>query len=74
MPRTKRPVIAISLETGERKEFDSTYACAKSIGVNVSGIIAALDSIGSCKGWRILDTKENIDRRIEELKKIKEEL
>lgn len=74
MPRNKRPVIAISLETGERKTFDSVYACAKSLGANVSGVISALDSIGTCKGWRLLDTKENVQKKIDELEKLMEEI
>lgn len=74
MPRKKRPVIAVSLATGERKHFDSIYACAKAIGANASGVISALDSQGTCKGWVISDTKENIQLRIEELKKIMEKL
>lgn len=74
MPRQKRPVIAISLETGERKNFESVYACSKAIGANVSNVLSALDSQGSCKGWMLSDTKENIQRRIDELKKMMEEL
>lgn len=74
MPRQKRPVIAVSLANGERKNFDSVYACAKAIGANVSNVLSALDSRGTCKGWMISDTKENIQRRIDELKKLMEEL
>ena len=74
MPRKKRPVIAVSLATGERKSFDSIYACAKAIGANVSNVVAALDSQGTCRGWMISDTKENIQLRIEELRKMMEKL
>lgn len=74
MPRQKRPVIAVSLATGERKNFESVYACAKGIGANVSGVIQALDSRGTCRGWMLFDTKENIQRRIDSLIKMMEEL
>lgn len=67
-------MIAVSLETGERKNFESVYACAKEIGANVSNVLSALDSRGTCKGWMISDTKENIQRKIDELKKMMEEL
>jgi hypothetical protein len=74
MPRITRPVIAISVETGDRKEFDSVYACKMALGVNESGIIRALDSMGTCNGWRLFDTKENIQKRIERLQKVMEEI
>ena len=70
MPRQKRPVITISLETGERKEYASAYACANAIGAKPNGVISALETLGTCKGYRILDVPETIRKRIVELENV----
>lgn len=73
MPREKRPVIAVNTETGESKIYESTYACAKAIGVNPTLVLsAAVNNGGVCNGYQIYDTPETIERRIEELKNLKE--
>lgn len=68
MARQKRGVVAINEATGERKDFDSVYACAKALGVCVQAIQLAQGLGGVSKGWRIYDTPDKIRERIEELK------
>jgi len=68
MAREKRAVIAINETTGERRDFDSVYRCAKEFGVCVQAVQLAQGLSGVCKGWRIFDTPARIRERIEELK------
>ena len=73
--REKRPVIAVDIETGTKKEYDSAYACAKELRVNPTNVLsAALINGGVCKGYRIYDTPETIRKRINELENLLEEL
>ena len=68
MAREKRGVIAINETTGERKEYESVYSAAKSLGVSIQAVQLAQGLCGVCKGWRIYDEPERIRERIEALK------
>ena len=60
MGRAKRRVIAINVETGERREYDSVYECGQALDVSFQAIQLTLDRRGVCKGWKIYDTPEKI--------------
>lgn len=68
MARKQRVAIAISEVTGERRVFDSVYACAKALGVSFQAVQLAQGLGGTCQGWRIYDEPERIRERIEDLK------
>jgi hypothetical protein len=58
MRKKTRKVIAISDETGERREFHSAYAMAKELGVADATVFQALDRCGYVLEWRVFDTPE----------------
>ena len=64
----RRSVIAVNEMTGERKFFESVYACAKYMNVCTQAVQLAQGLGGVCKGWRIYDEPERIRERIEDLK------
>ena len=68
-----RKVIAINQKTGERKEFKSTYAAAVFLLTATQNVMQALDRGGVCCGWKLYDTPERIQKRIEQLNKMLEE-
>lgn len=68
MERAKRKVIAV--KDGEVRKFDSTYACAKALGVTTQAIQQAQVWSGACNGWRILDSPEIIRERIQKLEEM----
>ena len=69
MGRKTKPVIAISIETEERKEFGSVFECAHILGVSTTAVLVAVSRGTTVKGWKLYDSPENIRRRIKELKK-----
>ena len=68
MGRRTKPVIAISKETEERKEFGSVYECAHNLGVSTAAVLVAVARGTAVKGWKLYDSPENIRKRIKELK------
>lgn len=71
MPRIKRPVIAVNVESGEQNYYESVYACAKAINSHPSNILPIINSAKTSNGYRIIDADKNaIQRQIEELKKL----
>lgn len=74
--RSKRKIIAINSETGERKAFDSVYDFAKQVGTAHPAVLQALNQGWNCMGWMLYDSPERIRERItalEEQLKIVEE-
>lgn len=69
MARPSRKVVAVSIETGERREFGSAYECAIAIHTGHAAVLAALDRNGTCCGWRMYDTPDTLRKRIEELQR-----
>ena len=65
--RKQRRVIAVNVNTGERKDFHSTYEAATKLRTSTQNIVFTLDRNGTCKGWRLYDTPETIRTRIAEL-------
>lgn len=72
--RKTRKLIGINIETGEKREFASTYAFAREMKTSTQNVSMAVIRGGSCAGWKLYDTPENIRKRIEELKQQLEEL
>lgn len=67
MERAKRKVIAVNENTGERRAYDSVYACAKALGVRIQLVQQAQSLSGCAKGWRIYDTPDRLRERIAEM-------
>lgn len=67
MERIKRGTILIKGE--ERLEFESEYAAAKAVGVNVTSLQQAKRWETSLKGWDVYDTPDKIRERIARLEK-----
>ena len=74
MARASRKVIAVNVETGEKREFASAYECAASLGTGHCNALAALDRNGVCCGWKLYDSPESLRKRIEELQRQLEEI
>lgn len=63
-------VIAINIETGERKEYASINAAARDLRSNFATIQKSIIRNGITKGWRIYPTAENIRRQIDNLEEM----
>lgn len=73
--RKYRPFIAVNLETGEKKEWSSTYAFAKAMQTGHENVRGALNRRGVILGkYRLYDTPEEIRKRIAELERQLEEV
>lgn len=66
MANEVRKVIAIS-ESGERKVFDSMNEAARELRSTYQQVQISILRGGTCNGWRVYDTPENIRKRIEAL-------
>ena len=69
MGRPSRKIIAVNMETGERREFPSVYECALELGTGHCNALAALNRNGVCFGWRLYDVPETLRARIAELER-----
>jgi hypothetical protein len=69
MGRPGRKIIAVNVETGEKREFASAYECAMALGTGHCNALAALDRNGVCFGWKLYDSPESLRKRIEELQR-----
>ena len=67
MPRTKKPVIAVNYETGEKRKYDGMYEAAGEIGVKTTSVINAIATGCLLKGWRFYDTPDNIRKKIRQM-------
>ena len=67
MARTRRPVIAINIGTGQRKRYDSVLDASRALGVSHQPVLVALAMNSCIKGWRLYDSPENIVLRIRDL-------
>lgn len=67
MAKEGRKVLAVNVTTGERKEYGSAYALSLELGVTQRSIMQALERGGTCSGWRVYDTPENIRKQIKAL-------
>ena len=65
--RNQRKIIAISEETGERRQFGSLYEAAKEMKTNSGNLITGIACNTAVKGWKVYDTPDNIRKRIAEL-------
>lgn len=66
---TSKSIIAVNLESGERRDFSSINEAARYFGVQFQTIQTASYRNGSVKGWRIYPSRENILRQIALLEK-----
>lgn len=64
MRKKERKVIAISEETGERKEFSGVNSAARAIGVAHPQVLIALAMGQAVKGWRVYDEPSRIRENI----------
>lgn len=59
-----KSVIAVNIESGERRDFSSINEAARFLGVQFQTVQTASYRNGSVKGWRIYPSPENIRRQI----------
>jgi len=64
MARANRGVIAINVETGERKEFEKVKDCMQFLGTDHPNVLQALNRNGVCCGWKLSDTADTLRERI----------
>lgn len=69
MGRPSRKIIAVNMETGERREFAQSKDCAGFLGVDHSNIRQAVERNGVCRGWRLYDAPDTLRDRIGELER-----
>lgn len=69
MARESRGIVAISVATGERREFDSASSCAIELRTQHTNVLQALNRNGVCCGWKLYDSPESLRKRIEELQR-----
>ena len=69
-----RKVIAVNVETGERKVFAGTYRTAKELGTCSQNVMYALERNGVCCGWRMYDTADFIREKIAKLQQLLKEV
>jgi hypothetical protein len=62
------------METGEKREFPSTYAFAQEMKTSPQNVVFALQRCGTCAGWKLYDTPDELRKRIEELQRQLEEV
>lgn len=74
MARPAKKVVAVNVETGERKDFNSQYAAAMFLGVSNTHICACIRAGTTLRGWKFYDSPESIKKRIKELQKQLKEL
>ena len=59
-----KSVIAVNIDSGERRDFSSINEAARFLGVQFQTVQTASYRNGSVKGWRIYPSPENIRRQI----------
>ena len=69
MGRPSRKVLAVNIETGERKEFESAYDCSIFFNTGHANVRQAIDRNGVCCGWKLYDSPDNLRKRIAELQR-----
>lgn len=67
MAYTKKSIILINLETGERKDFSSINGAAKFLGCVFRNVQNAALYNGNIKGWKVYEAPETIRKHIEDL-------
>lgn len=69
MARQVRKILAVSVETGERKELASLYDCAIFLQTGLSNVAQALNRNGICRGWKLYDSPDTLRARISDLER-----
>ena len=59
-----KSVIAVNIDSGERRDVSSINEAARFLGVQFQTVQTASYRNGSVKGWRIYPSPENIRRQI----------
>ena len=67
MARTRRGIVLINEESGEKKEFSSINSAASFVGTNFANIQMAAFRGGTYNGWRVFENAESIRRHIRDL-------
>lgn len=65
MKNNAKAIIAVNIESGERRDFSSINEAARFLGVQFQTVQTASYRNGSVKGWRIYPSQESIRRQIE---------
>lgn len=67
MSYTKRGIVLINEDSGERKEFSSINSAARFLKTNFANIQMTAFRGGSCRGWLVLEDAGSIRRHIKDL-------
>ena len=68
--RNKREIIAINVESGEKRMYPDTTRAAADLGTRRQNIIQQLNRNGFCGSWKLYDNTETLKKRIYELEKL----
>lgn len=74
MAKVYRPVIGVESATGQVRQWSGAYACARDLGVAIPAITAAQNRCGECNGWKMYDSPEYYEKRIDALKAMVKEV
>lgn len=66
---SRKGIVAINEETGERKDFSSINAAARELSSTFRNIQVAAIYNGNVKGWKIYESAESIKQHIKDLEK-----
>ena len=69
MAKEARKVIAVNINTGEKKVYETAMSLAAELNVSFRSVMQAVERNGVCRGWRLYDTPERIKAQIAVLEK-----
>ena len=69
-----KPRKVIGMKAGVCREWANLGEFAQEFKVSIPSVTITLDRNGTLAGWKLFDTAEEYDRRINELQMIKDEI
>lgn len=69
MAKEARTVIAVNIDTGEKKVYETAMSLAAELKVSIRSVMQAVERNGVCREWRLYDTPERIKAQIAVLEK-----
>ena len=68
--RNKREIIAVKVESGEKRMYPDTTRAAADLGTSRQNIIQQLNRNGFCGSWKLYDSTDTLKKRIYECEKV----
>ena len=72
--RNKREIIAINVESGEKRMYPDTIQAAADLGTSRQNVIQQLNRNGFCGSWKLYDSTDTLKKRIYKLEKLIKEV